>query len=72
MVTHVVLTEDVINISQAREELKGLIGKKPDISTLIRWMKKGTKKAKLDHCRIGNGYFTSRQALTRFISACSE
>lgn len=72
MTIHQVLTEDVINIADVRNELLKLTGKRHDISTVIRWMTKGTKKGKLEHCRIGKCYFTSRQALNRFITACSE
>lgn len=65
-----VLTEDIVSISQARAAIHELTGKRPDKSTLIRWIKKGVQGQKLDGVRLGGrDLYTSRQAITRFIQA---
>ena len=68
-----VLTEDILSLSQAQRELQNLIGTRTDKSTLIRWIKKGVRGAKLEAVRLGGrSIFTSAQALTRFIQATSK
>lgn len=68
-----VLTEDILSLSQAQKELQSLIGTRTDKSTLIRWIRKGVRGAKLDAVRLGGrSLFTSSQALTRFITATSQ
>ena len=62
-----VLTEDVITLADAREELFGITGKRPDRATLSRWVHRGVGGVRLDAVRIGVQLITSRQALTRFI-----
>ena len=68
-----VLTEDILSLSQAQRELQSLIGTRTDKSTLIRWIRKGVRGAKLDAVRLGGrSIFTSSQALTRFIQATTS
>ena len=68
-----VLTEDILSLSQAQRELQNLIGTRTDKITLIRWIKKGVRGAKLEAVRLGGrSIFTSAQALTRFIQATSK
>ena len=64
-----ILTEDVVSVSEARGEIASITNKRPDKATIIRWFKRGVGGVKLEHVRLGNQYFTSRQALTRFIEA---
>lgn len=60
-----VLTEDVITVEEARNKLSKLFRKRQAKSTLIRWIHTG----KLDAVRLGRQWFTSSQALTRFIES---
>jgi hypothetical protein len=71
-VLHRILTEDVINLATARKELASITGKRPDKTTMTRWIHKGVGGIKLEAIRIGNQLLTSRQALTRFIAARTE
>lgn len=66
-----VLTEDVLSLAQARNELLQATGHRPNKATLYRWCLRGVAGVKLEHIRLGDRILTSRQALTRFISARS-
>lgn len=72
--TQRILTEDVLSIAEARSELLRITGRRPDKSTMARWIHRGvgSPKVKLEAIRLGHAQlFTSRQALTRFIEARS-
>lgn len=62
-----ILSEDVLTLQDARKELTEIIGRRPDKATLYRWCLRGVGGTKLEHCRLGNRIFTSRQAITRFV-----
>lgn len=62
-----ILTEDVLNLSDARQEIESASGYRPDLSSMTRWCKRGVGGVKLGHVKIGNKIFTSRQAISRFI-----
>jgi hypothetical protein len=62
-----VLSEDVLTLKQAAIELASVTGKRPDKSTLFRWIARGVGGVKLDGARVGRDWITSKQALTRFI-----
>lgn len=64
-----VLTEDVLTLSQARNELAGATGRRPDKATLTRWIQRGVGGVRLEAVRLGRIWVTSRQSLTRFIEA---
>ncbi len=70
--TQRILSEDVLTLHEARNELKPIFGKRPDKTTLYRWCLRGIDGTKLEHVRIGGRIITSRQALTRFIEARSK
>ncbi|MCO8125075.1 DUF1580 domain-containing protein [Stieleria sp. TO1_6] len=71
-VTTNVLAEDVLTLKQARNELRHILGRRPDRTTLYRWCLRGIGGVRLEHCRVGQVIVTSRQALTRFIEARSQ
>ena len=66
-----VLSEDVLTLRQAAVELSAISGKRPDKSTIFRWISRGCGGVKLDGVRVGRDWLTSRQAITRFIVARS-
>jgi hypothetical protein len=66
-----VLSEDVLTLKQAAVELSGISGKRPDKSTIFRWISRGIGGVKLDGVRLGRDWLTSKQAITRFIIARS-
>ena len=63
-----VLSESVLSISQARTEIAKITGRHPDKSSIIRWI----RNRKLDGVRLGRDWFTSTEALTRFIVRQTE
>ena len=68
-----ILSEDTLTLTQARAEIGELLGgKRPDKTTVFRWITNGCYGVKLDAVRVGVQWVTSRQALTRFIVARSE
>lgn len=67
-----VLAEDVLTLSQAREQLSQITGRRPDKATMTRWIHRGVGGIKLDAVRIGTQLLTSKQSLTRFIAARTE
>jgi hypothetical protein len=70
--TQRILSEDVLTLNDARNELRHVLGKRLDKTTLYRWCLKGVDGTKLQHIRLGGRILTSRQALTRFIESRSE
>jgi hypothetical protein len=64
-----ILSEDVLTLSEARNELAEITKKRPDKATVFRWVHRGCGGIKLEAVRLGRQLFTSRQALTRFIQA---
>lgn len=64
-----VLTEDVLTLTQARDEIASVTGRKIDKSTICRWIHRGVGGTRLDAVRMGNSLLVSRQSLTRFIEA---
>jgi hypothetical protein len=64
-----ILTESPITLDQARNELKPILGKRVDKTTLYRWCLRGVGGVKLEHARVGNQILVSLPAITRFIEA---
>ena len=64
-----ILSEDVVTLLEARQEIKKVTGKRPDKTTLYRWCLRGIRGVRLEHVRLGDRIYTSKQALTRFIEA---
>ena len=63
------LTEDLLTMTEARGEIAMLTRRRPDKATLHRWLHRGVGGQKLEAVRLGRQWFTSRQAITRFITA---
>ena len=57
--------ESALTLSQASRALPG----HPHVSTLHRWMRRGVRGVRLDAYRIGGRWYTTREALERFVSA---
>ena len=66
-----VLSEDVLTLKEAREELQAICKMRVDKATICRWARRGCGGIRLETVRIGHALLTSRQALTRFIAARS-
>jgi len=63
-------TEQLISLSEALRILPpGRRNKRPHLSTILRWIWHGVDGVKLEACRIGGRWLTSKQALQRFSEA---
>lgn len=63
----VTLNESLLTLKAASKLLPG----NPHYATLFRWAQKGCRGATLETALIGGIRYTSREALDRFILACS-
>ncbi len=61
--------EDLMSLTEATRIMPRINGRKPAISTLWRWCRKGLRGVKLEYLRYGRNIVTTRQALTRFFEA---
>lgn len=59
-----ILSEDVLTLREAVNEFPR--NRRPHISTLWRWARRGVRGAKLETCKVGAVTVTSKQALNRF------
>lgn len=65
------MTEDCLSLREAQEVLFQATGRRPDKSSIYRWCLRGCRGTRLEHIRLGDRILTSRQALTRFVTARS-
>ena len=63
------LTERVLSLKEATKFLPPIDGKRPHISTIWRWCRKGLHGVHLEYARFGSRIVTSAEALTRFANA---
>ena len=66
------VTETVGGLSEAAEWCPPINGRRPDRSTIWRWIKLGIKGVRLEHSRLGNRILTSREAINRFTQRLAE
>lgn len=65
-------TETIVSLTEATKILPRVNGKRPSISTLWRWCRKGLRGVRLEYIRVGRNIATSREALNRFFTALAE
>lgn len=64
--------EMVVSLTEATKILPKVNGKRPAISTLWRWCRKGLNGVHLEYIRLGRNIATSREALCRFFAALAQ
>jgi hypothetical protein len=64
--------ENVISLAEAARTLPRVHGKRPAISTLWRWCRKGLNGVQLEYVRVGRNIGTTIEALNRFFSALAD
>lgn len=62
-------TEALVSLTEATKLLPPLNGRRPSISSLWRWCRRGVRGVKLEYVRVGRSLATSREALNRFFEA---
>lgn len=58
--------ENIVSLTEATKILPTLNGRRPAISTLWRWCRRGLRGVQLEYIRVGRNIATSREALNRF------
>lgn len=64
--------ESVLSLAEAAASLPKLDGRRPHVSSLWRWCRKGLRGVRLEYVRIGQRLCTSAEALDRFANALAE
>ncbi len=64
--------EELLSLGDAAKSLPAIEGRRPHISTLWRWCKKGVRGVRLEYVRLGHRVCTSREALSRFAQRLAE
>ena len=64
-----IATENLLSLSEAARVLPPVDGKRPHVSTIWRWCRKGLNGVTLEYCRLGRRIVTSPEALGRFTNA---
>lgn len=64
--------ETILSLTEAAKVLPRVNGKRPAVSTLWRWCRKGLRGVRLDYIRVGRKIATSREALNRFFTALAD
>src|SRR5262245_8706047 len=71
--THPLLLESVITLTEATAlPFLRRRGKRPALTTLLRWARRGINGQRLETVRIGRSLCTSAEAIERFIRAVSD
>jgi len=63
------IREELLSLAEATKVMPRVNGKRPAISTLWRWCRKGLRGVHLDYVRVGRNIATTREALSRFFNA---
>jgi len=67
-----ITNETIVSLTEATKILPKVNGRRPAITTLWRWCRKGLRGVSLEYIRIGRNIATSREALNRFFVALAE
>lgn len=65
-------TERLLSLSEAARAVPAVDGKRPHVSTLWRWIRKGSRGVRLAHVRVGHRVCTSEEALARYFVQLAE
>lgn len=58
--------EQLLSLTEATRVVPALDGRRPHVSSIWRWCRKGVRGVKLEHLRVGRRVSTSKEALARF------
>ena len=61
--------EEIFSLSEAAGKLPRINGRRPHVSTLWRWCRKGCRGTRLEYVRVGSKIATSMEAVHRFFLA---
>ena len=60
--------EELFTLTEATKVMPRVNGRRPAVSTLWRWCRKGLNGVHLEYLRVGHNIVTSRKALLRFLA----
>ncbi len=64
--------EQLLSLTDAARAVPPIDGKRPHVSTIWRWCRKGVRGIQLEYVRLGHRVCTSGQALARFAQRLAE
>ena len=64
--------EELLSLSEASAALPRIDGRRPHVSTVWRWCRKGVRGVRLEYVRLGHRICTSREALNRFANTLAR
>ena len=65
-------SEGLLSLADAAKALPPIGGKRPHVSTIWRWCRKGVHGVRLEHVRLGHRVCTSLEALSRFARSLAD
>ena len=64
--------EELLSLTDAAKALPPIDGKRPHISTIWRWCRRGVRGVRLEYVRLGHRVCTTREALGRFAQRLAD
>jgi Protein of unknown function (DUF1580) len=64
--------ETLLSLTDAAKAVPPIDGKRPHVSTLWRWCRKGVRGTHLEYVRLGNRVCTTAEAIARFTHRLAE
>ncbi len=64
--------EQLLSLTDAARAVPPIDGKRPHVSTIWRWCRKGVRGIQLEYVRLGHRVCTSERALARFSQRLAE
>lgn len=64
--------DDEKKLMPLAKAVEAVTGVRPNLSTVLRWVKKGAKDIKLESVVLGGRYYTNVENVRRFISRTTE
>ena len=64
--------EQLLSLTDAAKALPPIDGRRPHISTIWRWCRRGVRGVRLEYVRLGHRVCTTREALGRFAQRLAD
>ncbi len=64
--------EELLSLTDAAKALPAIDGRRPHVSTIWRWIRRGIQGVYLEHVRLGHRVCTSREALNPFVQRLAD
>lgn len=64
--------EELLSLTDAAKALPTIDGRRPHVSTIWRWCRRGVRGVRLEYVRLGHRVCTTREALGRFAQRLAD